>query len=54
MKLYGFAFNLNRGSLTKYFLKYFSQMLLLFKVKAMHHGTNDDDIAIRDHDTCIE
>ena len=41
------------GSLTEYFLKYSSPVLLLFQVKARHHCTVDDDIASRDHGTCI-
>ena len=41
------------GSLTEYFFKYLSHVLLLFQVKVEHSCTIDDDIATRDHDTCI-
>ena len=42
------------GSLTKYFLKYSSGVLLLFQVNARHLYTANDNIASRDHDTCID
>ena len=41
------------GSLTKYSLKYSSHVLLLFHVKARHLYTAGDEIAIKDHGTCI-
>ena len=41
------------GSLPEYFLKYSRYILLLFQVKAKHLYSVDDDIASRDHDTCV-
>ena len=55
MKLYVFAFNRGRGSLIEYFLKYSSQVTCYsyFSGKGKVPSTANDDIAIRDHDTCI-
>ena len=52
-EFYVFAFNPDKGSLTEYFLKYSSHILLLFLGKDKHPCTVDEDITIRDHGTCI-
>ena len=41
------------GSLIEYFLKYSSNILPLFQVKAKHPCTSDDNITSKDHDTNI-